>query len=205
MQHVATAETTRRRRLAVEAAQDIFYGQSVIIWARWFVILAIAVLALWSTTELGQLTIAILAVAALMAINFYVHGRYLVKKPANRLLLILLSVMDIVIISGIVFLWERGTANGLQSQFFVLYYPIILAFAFVFPARLSIPYTLVTLVIYTGLCILVDPSFLGDSQWLERLVIRLITLAAMGALGTFYYRIQRQRRERVEHEELQPI
>ncbi|MDP9370349.1 MAG: hypothetical protein M3Q03_19105 [Chloroflexota bacterium] len=39
------------RGAAPEAAEDIFFGQIVIIWARWFVVLAATVLTLWTSTS----------------------------------------------------------------------------------------------------------------------------------------------------------
>ena len=39
------------RNAAQEAAEDIFFGQAVIIWARWFVIAAVTVMMLWSSAK----------------------------------------------------------------------------------------------------------------------------------------------------------
>jgi hypothetical protein len=175
-----------------EAAEDIFFGQSVIIWARWFVILAGTLLALWSASDYRELTIAILLIVSLMAVNFFVHGRFLMEKPINRMLLAILSFVDLVIVSLIVWAWRGGT--GLNSPYFIFYYPLLLAFAFVFPRVFTLIYTAIALGAYFLICVLADSSFLSNSIDLEIVVIRLITLAAMGGLGTFYWRIQRQRR-----------
>lgn len=180
------------RSAAQEAAEDIFFGQLVIIYARWFVIVAMVVLALWSSNSIGQLTIAILFIVPMMAINFFVHGRYLMEKPVNAMLLLLLSVVDVIIITMIVLFWQDG--SGLASQFYIFYYPILLAFAFVFPARNSAIYTIFALVVYATACILATPSAIANSPEMERLVIRLITMASMGVLGIYYWRIQRSRR-----------
>jgi hypothetical protein len=180
------------RSQAQEAAEDIFFGQVVIIWARWFVIVAGMILILWSSTSVGELTTATLLVVPLIIINFFVHGRYLMERPANRTLLTGLSLADLIIIVIIVLTWQDQ--NGLQSNFFIFYYPVILAFAFVFPPQVSTVYTVVALVSYVGVCLLSDSSFVGDPVELERLVVRLITLAAMGGLATYYWRIQRDRR-----------
>ncbi len=175
-----------------EAAEDIFFGQLVIIYARWFVIVAMVVLALWSSNSIGQLTIAILFIVPMIAINFFVHGRYLMEKPVNAMLLMLLSVVDVIIITLILLFWQD--ARGMASQFYIFYYPIILAFAFVFPARNSAIYTVFTVVVYVVVCIVATPSVLVNSPELERLVMRVITMASMGVLGIYYWRIQRSRR-----------
>lgn len=185
-----------------EAAEDIFFGQLVIIYARWFVVVAMTILVLWSSKTLNQMVIGIALIVPLIALNFFIHGRYLMEKPANRLLLIVLGIVDAVVISMIIAFWPGD--SGMYSQFYVFYYPIILAFAFVFPGRLSVIYTLFVLVIYSATCFVFTPQFLAETAEIERLVIRLITLAATGMIGAYYYRIQRSRRRGIYTEDLPP-
>ncbi|UCC51484.1 MAG: hypothetical protein JSV68_20610 [Anaerolineaceae bacterium] len=192
-----------QRNSAQETAEDIFFGQLVIIYARWFVIVAMVILALWSTSSVAQLVGAVIFIVPLMAINFFVHGRYLMEKPVNKMLLTILSAVDILIITLLIFLWPNE--NGLLSQFYIFYYPLILAFAFVSVARNSIMYTVFTLVLYTAACTIIDAPLVLESVWLERLTIRLITMAAMGLLGAYYWRIQRSRLRAATGPELDPI
>ena len=192
-----------QRNLAQEAAEDIFFGQLVIIYARWFVIVAMVVLALWSTSSVSQLVGAVFFIVPLMAINFFVHGRYLMEKPANKMLLTLLSAVDLLVITLLILFWPAD--RGLLSQFYIFYYPFILAFAFVSVARNSIIYTVFALVLYTAACLFVDMPLMFESVWLERLTIRLITMAAMGLLGAYYWRIQRSRMRAETGPELEPI
>lgn len=174
-----------------EAAEDIFFGQLVIIYARWFVIVAMVVLALWSSSTINQLIGAVIVIVPLMAINFFVHGRYLMEKPVNRLLLTVLSGVDLLAITLLIMFWP--TDKGVFNQFYILYYPLILAYAFVSTPRSSLLYTLAALALYTAACFTVGSSVLMDSAWLERLTLRLITMAAMGVLGAYYWRSQRSR------------
>jgi hypothetical protein len=185
-----------------EASEDIFFGQLVIIYARWFVVIAMTILVLWTSTNLNQMVIGIALIVPLIALNFFVHGRYLMEKPANRLLLIILGVIDAAIISLIIAYWPGD--RGLFSQFYVFYYPIVLAFAFVFPGRLSIGYTVFVLLLYSAVCFLVSPEFITemDTVEIERLSIRLITIAATGMIGVYYYRIQRSRRRQIYTQDL---
>lgn len=175
-----------------EAAEDIFFGQVVIIWARWFVILTGAILALWAANSISELTIASLFIVALMTVNFFVHGRYLMEKPINRTLTALVSLVDLVIITLIVLAWRGQT--GLESPFFIFFYPVLAAFAFVFAPGFTLLYTSLALLSYVGAVFISDPGFVLDAQDIELLITRLITFAAMGGLGTYYWRIQRQRR-----------
>jgi hypothetical protein len=127
-----------------------------------------------------------------MAMNFFLHGRYLVERPANQMLLLAASALDLVMITLIVLFWQGR--SGLENQFFVFYYPIILALAFVFPRRITLVCTGAALAIYALVCILADPASFIYVESQKMLVQRLITIAAMGGLGTYYWRIQRNRR-----------
>ncbi len=182
------------RSAAQEAAEDVFFGQAVIVWARWFVIAAVTFLFLWTSKSVGELTVAIILLVPLIAINFYVHGRYLMEKPANQYLLMALSTVDVIIVTLVVFFWTEDT--GLASPYFILYYPLVLAFAFVFPARATIGLTLLTLVVYSLACILANPTMVTNSIEIEGLALRLVTLGSMGGLGTYYWRVQRARRRK---------
>lgn len=179
---------------AQEAAEDIFFGQIVINWARWFVIAAAAVLIVGTSDDAGQLVLGILPVIGLMVVNFYLHGRRLAEQPANAALVSLASVLDVVVITAVVFVGVGSGGEGLASPFFVAYYPMALAFAFVRQPAVSIAYTVLALLAYTGACLLADPELVENSGNAEILVARLVTLAAMGGLGTYFWRIQRGRR-----------
>ncbi len=191
-----------QRNLAQETAEDIFFGQLVIIYARWFVIVAMVILALWSADTINQLVVAVLFIVPLMIINFFVHGRYLMEKPANKMLLTILSVVDVMVITLLILFWPG--AKGIESQFYIFYYPLVLAFAFVSVARNSIVYTIFTLVLYAVICFFFS-NFAIDSLWLERLTIRVITIGAMGVLGAYYWRIQRNRLRLATELELEAI
>ena len=184
------------RTVAKAAAADIYFGQLVMIWARWFLIAAGVILALWNVDDSGQAVLAIVPVVGLVGLNFYLHGRYLAQRPANPLLITLASLLDIAVITVVVVIWSGQT--GLVSPFFTLYYPVLLAFAFVMPARTTAVYTVATLAAYVGAVLIVqlvplDTASL-DVDEVKSLVVRLITLASMGGLGAYYWRIQRSRR-----------
>ncbi|MEW5871952.1 MAG: hypothetical protein AB1894_21970 [Chloroflexota bacterium] len=183
---------SKTRIAAREAAEDLFFGQIVIIWARWFFIATAAILILWSAETSLDLSVGILLIAAMMGVNFFIHGRYLVKKPANRLLTLLTSLLDLFMITLVVLLGPGRT--GLDSQFFIFYYPLFFAFALVFPPHLAVAYTFIAVCGYAAACFLVDPAFVASAPELKQLCMRLITLSAMSILGTYYYRVQRRSR-----------
>ena len=72
--------------------EDVFYRQVVMIWAGWAVVAALAVLFLWNVGDVGQMTERVLVLVVLMAVNFYLHGRYLSRRPANRILITLATL-----------------------------------------------------------------------------------------------------------------
>jgi hypothetical protein len=175
---------------AREAAEDVFFGQVVMIWARWAVIAVAAILFLWSAGDVGQLTGRVVLLVCLMAVNFFLHGRLLVERPANRALILLATLADLALIDAGVLVW----GGGLRSQLYVLLYPVLLAFALVFPPRLTALVTTLAIAAYAGTIALAGPAWLGDVQEVKEVFVRLLTLAAMGGLGTYYWRIQRRRR-----------
>lgn len=178
------------RSYAQEAAEDVFFGQVVINWARWFLIAAGIVMVLWSADQPVHLVIGILPVVALMAVNFYLHGRHLTQRPANRGLIALTSVIDLAIVTLVLVVWPEQ--RGLESEFYVLYFPLVLAFAFVMPPKVSLAYTAAALAAYVGASIVT--LTVSTTPEIKLLVVRLIVLGAMGGLGTYFWRIQRNRR-----------
>ena len=178
------------RTRAQEAAEDVFFGQIVIIWARWFLIAAGAVITLWSATDMLQLTVAILTLIVLMAMNFFAHARYMTGQPVNKLMLLLANLVDLVIITVLISFWSKQ--SGLNSNFFILYYPILFTWALVFSPSTTALFSLITLTAYTTACLVTTaPALMLSVAGFELLCIRLITLGAMAGLGTYYYRRQR--------------
>ena len=179
-----------------EAAEDIFFGQIVIIWARWFVIAAGFIYVLWQASDTSQLSKAIMPLILVMAVNFFVHGRFLMEKPINQTLLLALSFVDLLVVTVVILMGTNQV--GINSQLFIFYYPFLVAFAFVFPQTMTGIYTIVALLAYLIVCLVIDPSLVNNGPAFETLVMRLITMAAVGGLGTYYWRIQRNRRQAQE-------
>ena len=174
-----------------EAAEDIYFGQIVIIWARWIVILAAAVLALWSSEDAASLAKRAIVVVALMGVNFFLHGRSLIERPVNHRLLLTISMVDLAMVGLMVGFWGE---SGALSQLYVLYYPLIFGFALVFQPRLTAVHGSLAIASYLAICFAADPGFVADSSEAKAVVIRIIAMSATAALGTYYWRIQRDRR-----------
>ena len=107
-----------------------------------------SLLTLWVTSEADTLAFAIMPVVALVAVNFYLHGRYLTERPANPALITAVGLIDLAIITTAVLAWPGG--KGIFSPFFVLYFPVIMAFAFVMPRKATVVFTGLTVAAYIG-------------------------------------------------------
>jgi hypothetical protein len=170
-----------------ELAQDLFFGQAASLWARWFLVVGGALLVLVRSATTSELALGIAPVVALLFMNFFLHGRYLVEKPANRMLVLLASGLDVLLVSALFLTWSGP--GGIGNPSFVLFYPLVFAFGLVFPPRVASAFTAATLGLYT---LLVVPFGLAETADLKMLVLRLLTLAAMGGLGTVYWRLVRR-------------
>jgi hypothetical protein len=175
--------------------EDLFFGQSVILWARWSVIVAGIVLVLWTSTDVALLTQTMPFFLVLMAVNFFLHGRYVMGSPLNRTAVTVASVVDLILITAIVVLWPGS--HGLHNQFFVLYFPVVFAFALVFTRKIEVVYTVLAILMYTAACVLTGTVPFDLSSDDKVLVMRIIVIAAMGFLGNYYFRIQRDRLTRL--------
>lgn len=180
---------TQSRRL--EAVQDLFFGQVALMWARWFVLGGAAMLVLLRAHTGAELAIGIAPVMVLLAINFFLHGRYVVEKPANQSLTLAASAVDLFLFAALYLTWPGG--HALLDPYFVVLYPMVFAFALVFGSRLAIPFTSLAVLLYGGLCVSTGMQ-LGNMDDLKVLVLRLITLGATGGLGMCYWRLVRHGR-----------
>lgn len=187
--------------LRKESAEDVFYGQVVINWARWFVIAAGVILVMTLTNTPAELTVGIIPIVGLMVVNFYLHGRRLAQNPANRGLIAISSLLDLALITTVIAIGPPPAESGLGSQFYVAYFPVIAAFGFVMPRMLTVVYTAIAMVGYAVTTLVVNTQILNGSEVslidLEALITRLIAMTAVGGLATFFWRVQRNRRRSV--------
>lgn len=174
-----------------EAAEDVYFGQIAIIWARWFLIAAGVIISLWSGEE--QFMMGIGALIILMTMNFFFHMRYMTGRPVNQFMLLIGNMVDLAVVTSLVIFWNPNQ-TGLNNDFFILYYPMLFTWALVFPPRLTVGFSIITIAVYASACVFFtntsSTTLLNENQW-QFLAARLITLGAMGGLGTFYYRRQR--------------
>jgi hypothetical protein len=180
-----------------ESAEDVYFGQVVILHARYFLILGLLAVVLTALQDSAQMVMAVVPAVLFLAMNFFLHARYLMGQPANLRLIVLTSAVDLVLVTWIVVVGPGRT--GVDSPFFVLYYPLVLAFAFVVTRRIEIVYTGAAMVLLAAAVLVRDPSTLADLLAMKALVLRLITLAACGGIANYYWRTLRTRRRSGAH------
>ena len=174
------------------SGEDIYFGQVVANWARWSIIGTALMLVLWTSVDTLRLILGVLPIVGLMVVNFYLHGRYLASRPANGTLVAIAAAIDVALITGLIMLWPSNSVVG--SGLFVLYFPALVAFAFIMRPRISIAFTVCVLGIYALVSVVSEPGILSSMEAIETLIARLITLAAAGILAAYFWRIQRRRR-----------
>jgi hypothetical protein len=176
-----------------EAREDIFHGQIVFIWARWFMIASALFLIITRAENVNDIRYPMIPLALLIGANFFIHGRYVMRKPANAIFLTLATIVDLAFVTLVIILGGGGT-TGIENPFFVLYYPIVLAFSLVFPRTQTLLCVSVLSLVYALVCLFMKPGiriYLGEE---EVLIVRVITILCTALLGTMYWRIQRSRR-----------
>lgn len=186
------------RTVAQEVAEDIYFGQAVMVQARWFFAAALGLLGLFYAASLGAVIFIALLTILLLLINFFIYTRQLLHKHANEWLLLLLAGCEALMVMALILFWPNKVGVlepiGFDSPFYVLFYPLLFVFALVFPPRRTAIYTAIVVGGYLLMCVVSNFGLLLDAAFVKDLVARGMTLAAMSALGTFYWRIQRERR-----------
>src|SRR3989442_15900834 len=101
-QEVNPMSNTREVRTAKQAEEeDVFFGQTVIMWARWSVIVAGIALVLWAATNGAPLTQTIPFFLVPLAVHFFLHRPLVMGSPLNRTAGTGASVIDTALITAI--------------------------------------------------------------------------------------------------------
>ena len=179
---------------------DYRYSQRIAVVIRWFVVVAwLFLINVRSALDVNLFILNGMAIA-LVALNAYVHRRILQGRPVTRGYVLALSALDLVVITAGI-----GITSRFENEFFVFYYPALLAFSLVFSSRrLSFfIFTLVALA-YSMISISMSPGIRVSEEDEKTLIVRLLTMLAVVAAGNLITRIERnRRRDAVEAERVQ--
>lgn len=165
---------------------ELLHGQVVIIIARWILVLAGLLLAMWNPASLAELRIEILVLLCVAVVNFYLHLHLVVQRHSDPLMVYGASAIDLAVVTLLIMV-----QGGYDSNLYIFYYPAVLGYALAFPRTLTAFYTGGAVVAY-GLIGLGTSGSVADMQ---DVVVRLLMLAAVAACGTIYQRIETDRRE----------
>ena len=169
-------------------AEDLRYGQRVIIAARWILIATGLVLVLWSPAPLMDLRIQLALVVGLAVANFWLTAQVLMRSPVLTEVVYALSAADIAVISMII-----ATQDGFASNNYVFLFPAVLAMSVAFQPSMVVLFTGAAVGAY-GLMVLTTS---GEVLSAEVVLIRVAMLAAVAVCGTVFRRVERENRRRV--------
>ena len=178
---------------ATQNSEDLAHGQVVIISARWILVVAGLVLALWSPEALGELRIAVVLILGLALANFFLHAQVLMRGPVLSKVAYAASTADIAVISLIIIV-----AGGFGSTAYVFYFPALLALSVAFPSRVTLVFTGATVGVYGVIYLATAGS--GEAAVV---LTQMLILAGVAFCGNVYWRIEGdRRREAVRAREL---
>ena len=164
--------------------RDLMDGQGILVTARWILVGAGLLLALWNPEELGELKVEIGLILTLAVANFFLHVQMLREQPPQKWVAYLASGADIVAITAIVVV-----SGGAESGLYTFYFPALIAIAVAFPVGASLVLSAGAIGLY-GLVLSTGMGGSGDAL----LVVRLVMMVAVVACGTVYRNIERERR-----------
>src|SRR5216683_358527 len=146
-------------------SEDLFYGQAVIVWARWILIATGLILSFWDPKSLSLLQIQLAAIIALAFGNFYLHVQLLRGHPAIDRVVYAASAADLAVVTTLVI-----AQGGYSSPVFVFYFAAVL-------------------VVYGVVCLST-----ADSSDYPAVFTRLLMIAAIAVCGALFARSESHRR-----------
>ena len=179
---VSLAKSVKKR---FESPEELGHGQVVVVAARWILVGAGLLLALWNPDAMGELRVQIMLIVGLAVGNFFLHSQILMKRPVAAAIAYGASAADIAVISLIVI-----AAGGLESGLYVFYFPALLALSVAF--RTEVTYTFAGAAI-AAYGLIASVSLAGGDEGAV-LITRMLMLAAVAVCGNIYWRTERDRR-----------
>jgi hypothetical protein len=160
-------------------------GQSVIVTARWVLVLSGLVLALWDPGEISQIRLHVLALLLLAVGNFYLHAQLLMRRPALSAIAYAASAADIAVITLLIV-----SQGGFASPLYIFYFPALLAFSVAFPTSRTVGFASVVVGVYTCVGIFTATT----ESHIQTIILRVFMLIAVAFCGNMYLRIEERRR-----------
>ena len=166
------------------SSDDLVFGQTVLVWARWILIGTGLVLSFWTPADLLTLQIQLAAIIALAFGNFYLHVQLLRGHPAIDNVVYAASLADILVVTALVVV-----QGGFGSPVFVFYFAAVVGISVAFPTALTAAYTLLVVGMYGVVCL--ASATPGDRP---AIFTRLLMIAAIAVCGNLFARNESHRR-----------
>ena len=166
------------------------YAAKVTVWLRWlFWAGAVVELAYRPAFTQAKYIPFMLMHVPLIALNGYVHYRLLSRRRVTWRHLLVLSAMDIALITASVVV-----DGGFDNFLYIPYYPALAAFAAVFTsALLNLAWTTFTAFIYVGVSLTVGSGMPFDGTNEKMLFSRVLAMFGVVLVINFITRFQRRR------------
>jgi hypothetical protein len=165
-------------------SEDLVFGQTVLVWARWILIGTGLVLSFWTPTDLLTLQVQLAAIVALAFGNFYLHVQLLRGHAAIDEVVYAASLADICVVTALVLV-----QGGYSSPVFVFYFAAVVGISVAFPTILTAGYTLLVVGVYGLVCIAT-----ATSDDYPAVFTRLLMIAAIAVCGNLFARNESHRR-----------
>ena len=161
------------------------YAANITVWLRWlFWVGAVIELAYRPAFTQAKYIPFMLMHVPLVALNGYVHYRLLSRRRVTWRHLLLLSAMDIALITASVVV-----DGGFDNFLYIPYYPALAAFAAVFTsALLNLTWTTITASIYVGVSLTVGSGGPGRRGRSGSPAVRVGGRVPWGAKAEYAYR-----------------
>lgn len=165
-------------------SEDLAFGQTVLVWARWILIGTGLLLSFWSPTDLLTLQVQLAAIIALAFGNFYLHVQLLRGHPAIDRVVYGASLADICVVTALVVV-----QGGFASPVFIFYFAAIVGISVAFPTYLTVGYTGLVVGAYGLISLATAPT---DDY--PAVFTRLLMIAAIAVCGNLFARNESHRR-----------
>ncbi len=165
-------------------SEDLAFGQTVLIGARWILIGTGLLLSFWSPTDLLILQVQLAVIITLAFGNFYLHVQHLRGHPALDNIVYAASIGDLVVVTSLILV-----QGGYPSPVFVFYFAAIVGISVAFPSILTAVYTASAIGVYGIICLSTAPV-----EDLPAVFTRLLMIAAIAVCGNLFARNDSHRR-----------
>jgi hypothetical protein len=166
-------------------SEDLVFGQTVLVWARWILIGTGLLLSFWSPSDLLILQVQLAAIIALAFGNFYLHVQLLRGHPTIDNIVYAASIGDLVVVTSMVLV-----QGGYPSPVFIFYFAAAVGISVAFPTLITAGYTVIVVGVYGVICV----STAGADD-LPAVFTRLLMIAAVAVCGNLFARSESQRRQ----------